>query len=66
MTAQTGQVFIAKNVIEKDLKGQKEEAIDQLKKVTFKKVLEMIATGEIVDGPTIAAITLTGLKLKLL
>jgi len=66
MTGQIAHVFVAKNVeLTKD-NEQIEENIDKMQKFTFKKVLEMIESDEIVNGPSISSIMLAGLKLKLI
>ncbi|MBI2022374.1 NUDIX hydrolase [Candidatus Daviesbacteria bacterium] len=59
-------VFLARGLIETEEHTQKEEGILEVKKVPFKKSLEMIKSGEITDGQTIAALTQVGLYLKLL
>lgn len=61
-----GHVVVAKNVDEKHIKIQTEEAITQLKKVTLLEVTEMIKRGDITDSHTISALTLVGLILGIL
>ena len=64
MTGQMMHVFVARNLTETSENEQAEEGIDKMQKVPFKKVLKMVEKNEIVDGPTIAALMLTVLKLK--
>lgn len=66
MTGQLAHIFVAQNV-ETTLEDKKEdENIDKMRKFPFKKILQMIESGEIVNGPTISAIFLAGVKLKLI
>ncbi len=66
MTGQLAHIFVAKDVESTSENEQAEENIDKMQKFPFKKILEMIETNEIVNGPTVSAITLAGLKLKLI
>lgn len=65
MTGQIAHVFVARNVESTSENDQEEENIDKMQKFPFKKILEMIESGEIVNGPSIAAIMSAELKLKL-
>ena len=65
MTGQMSHVFVAKDVELTKENDQLDEDIDNMKKVPFKEVLQMIENGEIVNGPSMAALMLAGLKLKL-
>lgn len=66
MTGQLAHVFLAKNVENTNKNEQAYENVDKMQKIPFKKVLAMIKNGEIVNGPTIAAIMESGLNLNLL
>lgn len=66
MTGQLAHVFVARNVESTSENEQEEENIDKMQKYPFKKVLQMIESGEIVNGPSIAAIMNAGLVLKLI
>ena len=67
MSSQMSHVFAARDVKQSETKEKAiDEEIDRLQKVPFKKVLQMIKNNQIVDGPSVAALMLTGLKLKLL
>jgi 8-oxo-dGTP pyrophosphatase MutT (NUDIX family) len=57
---------LAQDVTQTGNNKQKEEGIVELKKVSFKKVLEMIKTGKILDGETTSSILLAGLKLGII
>lgn len=65
MTGQMSHVFVAKGVELTEENDQSDEDIDNMKKVPFKELLQMIENGEIVNGPSMAALMLAGLKLKL-
>ncbi|QQG41400.1 MAG: NUDIX hydrolase [Candidatus Woesebacteria bacterium] len=65
MTGQMSHVFVAKDVKLTKENEKAEEGIDDMKKVSFKEVLQMIENEEIVNGPSMAALMLAGLKLKL-
>lgn len=59
-------VFLATDLNESANNKQSEEGIITVKKLPFKKVLQMIKDEEIKDTQSIAAITLAGLKLNLI
>lgn len=64
MTGQLAHVFAARNVESTLEDKQEEENIDKIQKFPFKKMLQMIESGEIVNGPSIAAIMKVALYLK--
>ena len=66
MTGQTEHVYVAKDVRQTNENEQEKENIKKVKKIEFQKVLTMIKTGKIVNGPTISALTAMALKLKLI
>lgn len=59
--AEVTNVLIAKNLMQTDNDKSDEEGITEIKKVPFKKVLEMVENDQITDGQSIASI----LKAKL-
>jgi len=61
-----GHVILALGINQTESNKQFEEGITQMKKLPFKKALEMVKDGEITDSHTISAIMLVGLKLGLL
>lgn len=65
MTGQMTHVFVARDVEATSEDEHEEENIDKMQKFPFKKILQMIESGKIVNGPSIAAIMSVGLKLKL-
>ena len=58
-------VFVAKDVEQSNDNSQLEEGIKEVRKVSYKNVLEMIKKNEITDSESIAAITLAALHLKM-
>lgn len=58
-------IFLAQNVRETKKEDPGEEGITQKQKFSLSEIFEMIKSGEIVDGNSIAAITLAALKLNL-
>lgn len=64
MTGQMAHVFVAKNVEMTQENEQDDENIVKMQKFPFKKILEMIENGEIVNSPSIAAIMKAALYLK--
>jgi len=65
-TKHLSHVFVASELSETGDNKQKEEGINQIKWVSFGKVLRMISEGKITDGETISALLIAGLKLKLI
>jgi|SRR3989344_476586 len=61
--SEVSNVFLAQELTEGEGYKQKEEGILEVIKIPFKKVLEMIKSGEIGDGQSIAAIMQAGLYL---
>ena len=59
-------VFLARHVTQTGTNAQAEEGITELKKIPFSKVMYMVKHNEITDSHTIAALTVTGLKLGLI
>lgn len=59
-------ILLAKNTIQTNNNKQEEDGISKMEKIPYKKVLEMIASGEITDSETISSLTLVALKLKLI
>jgi len=57
-------VFLARGLSESgDGHEQEEEGISELLRVPFAEALELVRSGEIVDGETIAALALAGIEL---
>jgi len=65
MTGQLEYVFVARDVELTNKNKQEEENISNMKKFSYKEVLEMIKKGEIANGPTISAIMKASLILNL-
>lgn len=59
-------ILLAKNTTQTNENKQLEEGINKMEKIPFKKVLEMISSGEITDSETISSLTLAGIKLGLI
>lgn len=59
-------ILLATNIVQTNIHKQKEEGINQMKKVPFKKVLEMIASNQITDCETVSSLMLAGLRLKII
>lgn len=64
MTGQMTHVFVARDVEATSEDEHEEENIDKIQKFPFKKILQMIESGEIVNSPSIAAIMKASLYLK--
>ncbi len=58
---QVGVVFVAKNLHDSSEHEQAEEGITDCKAFSYTKLKQMIRDGEILDGPTIAALYLSEL-----
>lgn len=54
-------VFLAKNLEQTGVNKQNEDGIDQVKKVSFAEILEMIKTGDMTDAQSIAALMQFGI-----
>jgi 8-oxo-dGTP pyrophosphatase MutT (NUDIX family) len=65
-TGQLSHIYIARSVVETINNEGRDEGITTVKKVPFRIVMEMIKNGEMVESNSIAALTLTALKLGLI
>ncbi len=59
-------VFLATDLNQTNSNKQKEEGIEQLLILPFKKALQMVKSGEITDAQSIASLTLAALELGLI
>jgi 8-oxo-dGDP phosphatase len=66
VSTEISHVFLARDLKQTSESKQAEEGITELKKIPFKNALDLVKSGEITDGQTIAALTQTALRLGLI
>lgn len=64
MAGEVMHIFLVQGLVQTGRNKRKEEGILEMKKVSIKKVLQMVRLGQITDGQTLAALLLAVLKLS--